>query len=67
MINGSQSAGNFVWGMVGVWVALAIGWVANIFQVATTDNLELSGITIIKVIGIFVPPLGAVMGWVGFF
>lgn len=54
-------------GFVMFWIALAVGWVANVIQIAITSNFELSGITIIKVIGIFVPPLGSVMGWVGFF
>ena len=45
----------------------AIGWIGNIVQIAIADNFELSGVMILKIVGIFAPPLGAVMGWVGLF
>ncbi len=43
------------------------GWVSNIVQIAMTTPFDLSFLTVIKLIGIFIPPLGAVIGLVGFF
>ena len=44
----------------------AVGWVSNIVQIVTTTPFDLSFLMVIKLIGIFVPPLGAAMGIVGF-
>lgn len=43
----------------------AIGWVSNIYQIVSGSYaLEY---LIVKIIGIFLPPLGAVLGYVGLF
>lgn len=39
-----------------------IGWVLNLVQIADTDHF--TGMLILRAIGIFVAPLGAVLGWV---
>ena len=49
-----------------------IGWIANIVQILNTSGplAEASTWTVllaIKVIAVFLAPLGAVMGWIGFF
>lgn len=44
-----------------------IGWVANIIQIATADPFVFSGLMITKIIGIFLAPLGAILGIIGFF
>ncbi len=44
-----------------------IGWISNIIQVIGIDNISDSTLGIVKLIGIFVPPLGAVLGVVGWF
>lgn len=51
-----------------VWLVMLIGWVMNIIQVVDTFNIDaITGLIIIKIIGIVVGPLGAVMGWIGLF
>lgn len=50
-----------------VYVAILLvaggGWVANIVKLVGMDMGSLSGMVIVRVAGIFVPPLGAVMGY----
>lgn len=43
------------------------GWIGNVVQLATADWSTITGLLILKAIGVFVAPLGAVLGWVGFF
>jgi hypothetical protein len=45
-----------------VFVAGFIGWVMNIVTIATTFT-ELTGLMIIRIVGIFIAPLGAVLGY----
>lgn len=40
------------------------GWIANIVKLAGSDFDPLTGIVIIRAIGIVVAPLGAVMGFI---
>lgn len=47
---------------VAVTIALCVGWVLNIFTIANS-NLELTGIFVLRIIGIFIAPLGAVLGY----
>jgi prepilin-type N-terminal cleavage/methylation domain-containing protein len=42
----------------GVW-----GWVWNIVKLVSVDNIQLTGMIVGRVIGVFVPPLGAVLGF----
>ena len=43
---------------------LAIGgWVANIVKLAGSTFDVITGMLVLRVIGIFIPPLGAVMGF----
>lgn len=43
-----------------------IGWVLNIIQLFTLAAAgTINGMFILKAIGIFVAPLGAVLGWIG--
>ena len=60
--------------MVLLWVfviaAGLVGWVANLVQIIQQWPSGWDAVTpmiAMKLIGIIVPPLGAVMGWVGFF
>jgi hypothetical protein len=48
---------------LGIVVLGAIGWVLNIITIFNTDHILDSGKGILRVVGIFVPPLGAIMGW----
>lgn len=45
-----------------VIVAGAIGWVLNIVKLIGTADV-ITGMFVARCIGIFVPPLGAVLGW----
>lgn len=49
-----------------IWLALlglgAIGWVCNIIEIAHSNFVN--GMVILRVVGIFFFPLGAVLGWV---
>jgi hypothetical protein len=55
----------FVTILVGVLVALAGGWVANIVKLVGTDPFwPLSGLGVARVIGIFIAPIGAILGFI---
>lgn len=51
-----------------LWLALVLaivyGWVANIITIAHSNFSELTGILILRCVGIFVAPLGVVMGYI---
>ena len=47
-----------------VLIAGIYGWVMNIVAIANSDFAAISGILVLRVVGIFLPPLGAVMGYV---
>ena len=43
---------------------LAIGgWIANIVKLAGSTFDVITGMLVLRVVGIFIPPLGAVMGF----
>jgi len=39
-----------------------IGWILNIISIFNTENI-LSGVFVIRAIGVFMAPLGSVMGY----
>lgn len=43
--------------------ALAGGWIANIVKLAGMSFDHATGVLILRAIGVFIPPLGAVMGY----
>lgn len=50
------------------WIVVVlgiIGWILNIAQIVGMSSVN--GLMIVKIIGAFLAPLGAVMGWVGVF
>ncbi len=51
-------------GVLALTIVIAgfIGWVMNIVTIATTFT-ELTGLMIIRIVGIFIAPLGAVLGY----
>lgn len=57
--------GVIAWGIF--WIALAIGWIANIFQLVAMMDSEVGAEFIIRVVGLFALPVGGIMGWLGFF
>lgn len=49
-----------------IWLVVVvgggIGWVLNIIDIAHTYHI-FTGMLILRIVGIFVPPLGAVLGY----
>lgn len=45
-----------------LFVIGTIGWVLNIFVVANSN--EITGMLIVRVVGIFIAPLGAILGFI---
>lgn len=48
-----------------VVIAAFIGWVMNIVQLFGLADGGITGKFVLKCIGIFIAPLGAVLGWIG--
>jgi hypothetical protein len=44
--------------------AMLYGWVMNIVIIAQSGLLEITGMTVLRLVGIFVFPLGSVLGYV---
>lgn len=44
-------------------VAVILGWIMNIVDLFHQSFDPLTAVAVLRVVGIFVPPLGAVMGW----
>lgn len=40
------------------------GYVMNIITIAYANFNDLTGVLVLRVAGLFIPPLGAIMGWV---
>lgn len=41
----------------------AIGWVLNIVAVVGADFANITGMLVVRIVGIVIPFVGAVMGW----
>jgi hypothetical protein len=50
------------------WITAAIGYIANIIQIIifAFDGEALSLMVILKIVGVFIAPIGSLMGLVGF-
>ena len=48
--------------MIGIWIAAIIGWIINIVTLAHTVDAPITGMFILRCVGIIVAPLGAVLG-----
>ncbi len=44
-------------------VAGGVGWIWNIVKIASSD-FALTGMMVLRVVGIFIAPLGAIMGYI---
>lgn len=44
-----------------IFIAGLIGWVLNIIQIATSDHI--TGMVLVRVLGVMIAPLGAVLGY----
>lgn len=48
-------------------IAMLVGWVANIVQIVHTISDPITGLFILKCVGILVAPVGGVLGLIGMF
>ena len=46
-----------------IWAALIFGWVVNIVKLYSMVSEPVTGVFVLRVIGIFIAPLGSVMGF----
>jgi hypothetical protein len=52
------------------WLVAIAGWIMNIIQVGyglPSTIGEMTPMLIFKIVGIFVAPLGSILGWIGVF
>lgn len=49
--------------LFGFVMANVIGWVMNIVHLVGLEAFAFSGENIIRIVGIFIAPIGAIMGW----
>ena len=62
---GTSSGGGWaVFLVLALWGAAIFGWIANVVKIALTAGDPLSGLFIFRVVGAFILPIGAVLGWV---
>lgn len=47
---------------VSVTIIGALGWVFNIIKLCSMDSSH-PGLFVVRIVGIFIPPVGAIMGW----
>ena len=45
-------------------VAAVIGWVMNIITIAHSEFVPITGLLVLRIVGIFIGPIGAVLGYV---
>ena len=50
-----------------LWITAIVGWIGNVVQVVHAASDPITGVFILKCIGIVVAPLGSVLGIFGFF
>lgn len=53
----------FFFSIASFLILAAIGWCMNIYKLATENPFIWDGETILRIVGIFLAPLGAIMGW----
>lgn len=41
-----------------------VGWIMNILTIAGSSFNDLTGLLVLRVVGIFIAPMGAVLGWI---
>lgn len=45
-------------------IAIATGWIMNIVSIAHSNFNDITGLLVLRVIGVFVAPLGVVLGFI---
>lgn len=51
-------------GFIGIWIAAIVGWILNIVALYHMPFNPITGELAVRVIGVFLGPLGAVMGYI---
>lgn len=51
-------------GILVVVVAAVIGWVLNLIAIAHSEFVPITGLLVLRIVGIFIGPIGAVLGYV---
>jgi hypothetical protein len=52
-----------IWSLAGLTIGSLAGWVMNIYAIfADFDTMQM-GEAIVRIIGVFIPLIGAIMGW----
>jgi hypothetical protein len=46
-----------------VFIAAVVGWVMNIIDIVNSDFHNVTGMLVLRIIGVFLAPLGAVLGY----
>jgi hypothetical protein len=49
--------------ILSVWFLAILGWVMNIFDIVEMVNDPITGMFILRCIGVFVAPLGSILGY----
>lgn len=49
-------------GFIAIWIAAIVGWIANIVVLWGASFDPLTGPVILRIVGIFVAPLGSILG-----
>lgn len=56
----------FIWSIMALWfsfiLTLLAGYITNIIYIFNLGQLTLTGETLLSIIGVFIPPLGALHG-----
>lgn len=50
--------------ILGVVFGGIAGWVMNLVTIAHANFSNIDGLLVLRIIGIFISPIGAVLGWV---
>ncbi len=51
------------WVMFAIGAALAIGWIMNIVAIVNSNFNDITGLLVMRIIGVFIAPLGAILGY----
>jgi hypothetical protein len=58
----TSNAAAIIW--LTIVIALCYGWIANVITIAQSDFSTFTGMLILRIAGIFVAPLGAILGYI---
>lgn len=47
----------------GVWIICLIGWIVNAVKLIIHGLDDLTTLTVLRIVGLFVPPLGTILGF----